>query len=226
MKKGVSTMAEAALQVEKRQKNTKSYLKQLRKSGKIPGVYYMHGKDSIPLIVNEKELRKLLTSNISVFTLNFGKGGRKSCVIREVQRDPVKGNILHVDLMGVKATEKIVVKVPIHLVGTPEGVKTEGGILEHHLREVEVECLPKEIPDSIEVDVSSLKIGDSILVKDIEPGNVEIVTDKEHLLATVVPPAVMPEVTPAEEVEVEEELKEPEVIGEKERDQQEKTAEK
>ena len=214
--------AEAVLKVEKRQQNTKSYLKQLRKSGKVPGIYYTHGEDSVAFIVDEREFRKLLVSKLSVLELDFGKGRKKSCIVRDVQRDPVKGNILHVDLMGIKATEKITMKIPVRLVGTPIGVKTYEGILEHHLREVEVECLPKDIPEFVEVDVSSLEIGDSILVKDVQIENVKIVTDGEHLFATVVPPAVV-----HEEVveEIEEEVEGPEVIGEKEHDKGEETTE-
>jgi len=144
-----------------------------------------------------------------------------TALIRAVQYDPVTHSILHLDFQHISLTETIEVNVAIHLTGTPTGVKDGGGILEHILREVEVRCLPTAIPSSIDADVSGLNIGDSIHLRDLTVPNVEILTDLDSTIATVVPPTVMEE-KPAEEVagEAAAATAEPEVITKGKKDEE------
>ncbi len=218
-------MAEAVLKVENREKMTKSGMKNLRLTGKIPGVYYTDGKDAIPIIIDIKDFYQLFTHKVNIFDLDFDKGEKKPSIVREIQRDPVSGDIIHVDLYGIKATEKIVIKVPIMIIGTPMGVKEMGGILEHPLRELEIQCMPKDVPDSVDIDVSGLELQESIRAEDLTLDKIEIISDPKTLIAHVVPPKVEQEVTIEEELvaaEAEEEEEGPEVITAKEEPKKEK----
>lgn len=208
-------MAEAVIKADLREKGTKSQLKQIRKAGKIPAVFYSAHKDSILVTLDAKEFRHLLLAGVNIFDLVVGKGRKKACIVREVQVDPVTDEIVHVDLLGIKASEKVTMKVPIVLVGEAVGVKDFGGILEHQLREVEISCLPKDIPENIEVEISHLNIGDSVTIADLKVENVEFLTDPEHTIASVSHPKKVEEEVPEEELIAEEEA-EPEVIHGKE----------
>ena len=141
-----------------------------------------------------------------------GEKEPKKCVIKEIQRDPVSGKFLHVDFLGVRMGEKITVTVPLVLNGTPAGVKS-GGIMEHLIRELEIECFPRHLPEKLEVDVSNLEIGDSIHVSNLKFENMAILDDPDSAVVVIEAPRVV-----VEEVEeaVEEEMPtEPEVISEK-----------
>ena len=206
-------MAEAVIKADLREKGKKSELKQLRKMGKIPAVFYSSHKNSITITLDEKEMRHLFLAGTNIFDLDMGKGRKKACIVREIQVDPVTDQIVHVDLLGIKASEKVTMKIPVLLIGSAVGVKDFGGILEHQLREIEISCLPKDIPAHIEVNVSELNLGDSISVRDLKPENIEILTDSEQTIASVVHPRKAEVVE--EEVIVEEEVQ-PEVIHGKE----------
>ncbi|MFQ5863977.1 MAG: 50S ribosomal protein L25 [bacterium] len=209
-------MAEIVLNVETRKKVGKKATKQLRNLGKVPGIYYFHGEDSVPIAVDEKHLKNLVHTETSIFNLKFDNGKSSKCVIREVQWDPLWGKPLHVDLMGVKLTERVTVAVPVHLVGTPAGVKQSGGILQHLVREIEIEALPLDIPEHLELDVSDLDIGDVLRVEDITIEKAKILSDPSQSIAVVRPPIVTAEPTvEEEEEEEEEEVTEPEVVGQK-----------
>lgn len=203
-------MPELFLSVERRTQTGKQFAKKLRRAGQVPGIYYLHGEETIPITLPEKELTKVLLSEANLIDVTFD-GRKVKCIVREVQYDPVSGAPLHVDLMGIKLTEKITVEVPVRLVGVPKGVKETGGILNQQLREVEIECLPTEIPEHIDVDVSHLGIGDAIHVRDLALGNIKVLEDPETSIAVVTPPTVMKEV--AEEAAPA--PTEPEVIGRK-----------
>jgi large subunit ribosomal protein L25 len=197
-------MAMHALQGERRSGVGKGVARKLRQAGRIPAVYYGRGEDPIALAVGLKDLQEVIQkaegSNVIVDLKVDGDGtGDRKALIREIQRDPVGGHILHLDLQHISLTERIVVEVPIVLTGTPTGVKDGGGILEHLLREVEVECLPTDIPSKLEVDVSALNIGDTLHVSDLKADRVEIRTEADRAIATVVPPTVLEEAKPAEE---------------------------
>jgi large subunit ribosomal protein L25 len=192
-------------------------------SGAIPGIIYGEGEASIPFEADYDEFQTMIHTasgeNVIVDLKFEGDSTERKAIIRDIQRDPLSGAVLHFDLHHISLTEKVTVDVPIVVSGIPTGVKDFGGILEHIIRDVQVECLPTEIPPSIEVEVSALKIGDSVQVGELEVEKVEILTDKEQPIVTVVPPAVE-EV--AKEVEVPE-GEEPELVG-KEKEAEEKEA--
>jgi large subunit ribosomal protein L25 len=217
-----------ALKGARRSTVGKGVARKLRQAGSIPAVYYGRGEEPIVLTVGLKELEEVIVkaegSNVIVDLKVDGDGvGDRKALIREIQRDPVGGHILHLDLQHISLTERITVEVPIVLTGIPTGVKDGGGILEHLLRDVEVECLPTDIPSRLEIDVSALNIGDSLHVSDLKAENVTILTEGERPIAAVVPPTVLEEAKPAEgegaavaEPELVKEKKESEESGGKE----------
>lgn len=214
-------MKEIVLKVKSREKVGKEYAKKLRRNGFIPAVVYGQKTPSLPLEIEDKSFSAILRGGVGenvlvTLSMDDEKDGQRKVLIREIQRDPVKGDVLHVDFHEISLSKKLSIQVPIHLVGTPVGVK-EGGILQHVLRELEVECLPTAIPEKIDVDVENLKIGDSIHVADIKVENVEILSDPESSIVTVVPPTVFKEAEVAPEVTEEE----PEVITEKKEEEEE-----
>lgn len=221
-------MTEAGLEVLKRELVGKKANKQLKKEGKIPGIYYMHGEDSIPVAVDAKQLKTMIQSEASIIDLQFD-GDEKSTksVIREVQWDPLYGRPLHVDFMGIKLTEKVHVDVPVHIVGTAVGVKQEGGITQHIIREISIEALPLDIPEHIDVDITDLNIGDSVRIEDLSIDKVKILADLTQSIVVIRPPAVIeePEVEEEEGLEEGEEGAEPEVIGEKKEESGEESSE-
>jgi large subunit ribosomal protein L25 len=216
-------MKEIVINAKARDKLGKEHAKKLRRGGMIPAVVYGAETSPLPLEVEAKSFHALLRSGLGenvIVTLNIDdqKNGDKKVLIREVQRDPVWGDILHVDFQQVSLTKKLTINVPVRLVGAPIGVQQDGGILQHVLRELELECLPTDIPEKIEVDVANLKIGDSIHVGDIKLEKVEILSDPQGSIVSVVPPTVFkePEVAPAAAAE------EPEVITEKKEEEEKK----
>ncbi len=200
-------MAEALLNLAIRQETGKKWARRMRRSGQIPGIFYSHGQPSVTVSVDEKALRSILLSKANLVDLNFSSGRNEKCVIREVQWNPLTSRPLHVDLMGIKLTERITVKVSVRLIGSPVGVK-EGGTLQTMLRELEVECLPLDIPEDVPIDVNALKIYDTVHVGDIKLEKVRILNDPDQVIVTVLPPRL--EETPAAPTE---EAAEPEVIG-------------
>jgi len=213
-------MEEITLEIQPREELGKTKVKDLRTKGFIPAVIYAEGKDSLPVKVSHKQLLQLLHQHrlesavINLKIKDDKKQKSRSCLIKEIQYDPVKGDVIHVDFNEISLTEIIKVNVPVVARGEPVGVKQEGGSLEHILWEVEVECLPTEIPKEIEVDVSQLKIGDSIHIKDITfPSQIKVLNAPEAIVFSVSAPIKEEEVV-APAVEGEEKL-EPEVIKEK-----------
>jgi len=212
-------MEEIFLDVELRQETGRGKVKDLRDLGFIPAVIYGEGKESQPIKLSHKELFHLLhqhrLENI-VINLKFKddkKLKNKACLIKEIQYDPVKGDIVHVDFNEISLTKAIKVNVPVVAKGDAIGVKQDGGSLEHVLWEIEVECLPTDIPKEFEVEVSALKIGDDIHVKDMTfPSNIKVLNPPDAIVLSVAAP-VKEEVVAAP-VEGEEK-QEPEVIKEK-----------
>lgn len=228
-------MAEITLKTKTREEAGKEAVKKLRRKDFIPAVVYK-GKNAFNIKIFSKDFFKVIHTKAGenvVVNLQIegetkdkakSRSSKKSshpAIIKEIQYHPVKGNILHVDFNEISLTEALSVKVPIAVNGEAQGIK-EGGILEHVLWEVEVECLPTQIPENISIDVSPLKIGDSILVKDLQvPAEVKILSDPE---ATVISLAA-PRVEEAEVIKPEEEMVEPEVIMEKKPKEEEAPAE-
>jgi large subunit ribosomal protein L25 len=194
------SIKEFKLEVTKRDGSGKKSSKQVRREGGIPGVYYSHdSKESVSFSIDEKELFEAQKSGANIFNISVG-AKKRNVIFKSVQYHPVTDDILHIDLYGVKMDEKITVKVSIHLTGDATGVKDEGGVLNSPTSEIEVACLPMDIPNAIEVDVTKLSIGDSMQVFDIK------LDDKLTLMSS--PDAVVASVTHAmreEEPVVEEE---------------------
>jgi large subunit ribosomal protein L25 len=197
----------------------------------IPAVFYGPEVDPIPLILQSRELEKLITTgageNILIdLNIEDGKSTQSHrAMIKEIQVDPVKQNILHVDLYAISMDKKISVEVPITLTGTAVGVSDEGGILQQVSRTLEVSCLPDRIPEAFELEVTALAIGDSLHVSDLEiPEGVDILAEDELTVASVVPPTKVEEIEPevleeeeeGEEVEEEEEEAETKEEGDQE----------
>lgn len=165
-------------------------------SGLVPAIVYGKGKESIPLAVRQREFERLLDAGIMGRLVDLviptdGNGGaaaRKTALVKEVQRDVIRGEVIHVDFQEVSLTEHITTTVPIHLVGE-ERRKNDGGILQHVLWEVEVSALPLAIPERFEVDLSGKGIGDSVRVGDLPlPEGVRMLTPAEEVVVTIVPP--------------------------------------
>jgi len=195
-----------------RDKTGKGAARQARFQKQIPAVIYGHGRATQPLMVDALALEKALTGiepESTLFELTVD-GKMSRTLIREIQRHPLRPDIIHVDFYEIKADEKITLKVPVHLVGTPDGVRNAGGVLDQVTREVEIEVMPENIPDRVELDVSALKIGDSLHTRDLSIPNAVILTGADLTIATVVPPRAEEVVAPAAEAATE--VAEPELI--------------
>ena len=188
-------MGEISLAVEIREGRGKGPARQLRRAGRIPGVVYGAKRDSLAISLDPKVLDTLIrTSHAGVNTLIDLEGPSEvsglTVLVKELQREPVRGVLLHADLYEVDANVRVRVSVPVHLSGTAPGV-TMGGLIDHALREIEIECLANAIPDEVVVDVSGLDIGDSIHVGELAlPGDVELHTPAELSVVSVVAPKV------------------------------------
>jgi large subunit ribosomal protein L25 len=196
-------VAENPLSAEARSGTGKGANRKLRVAGKIPAVVYGKGRPSQSVVLDPHALETLLQkSGAGLNTLiDLSVAGKTDTVlVKELQRHPVTGRPLHVDFFQLDLTQKITVSVPIHFTGKARGVEF-GGILDHPLRELEVECLPRAIPEHIEVDVSALEVGQSIHVSELRlPEGVEVKTDASLPVASVVLPAAEVEAAPTETV--------------------------
>lgn len=211
-------MATESLGAKPRTDRGKGVARKLRAAGEVPGVIYGHGREAQSLTVNAREFNKLaerirITSTVIELALD---GKVAKTLIRELQRDPISRQPLHIDFQELVAGEKVTVSVPLRFVGTPEGVKTGGGILEETMHQVEVRVDPSNIPDHIDVDVTALTIGHSLHVGDLKlPAGVEVTDDSEQTIAVVSAPKAEEVVAaaPAEGAVVEPEAApEPELI--------------
>lgn len=206
------------LKAQIREEIGKKLNRALRQDGFVPAIVYREGKKTVHLKINGKDLISTLTTkagenvliNLNIDDKSKEQDNDRLVIVKEVQYHPIRDEILHVDFQEISLTEKLTVDVPIEVKGEAEGVVKDEGILEHVLWEVKVECLPADIPEKIEIDVTNMKIGDSILVKDLQtPPGVRIVGDAEQTVVSVAPPHVE---KPAEVIE---EITEPELIREK-----------
>jgi len=178
---------EFKIEVHKRElSNKKSDLKSLRKDEKIPGVFYsFDSQKSVPLYIEKKSLREAGKSGAKIFNILVGED-KRNVIFKSIQYHPVTDEVLHVDLYGVDMNRAVTVKVAIHLNGNAIGVLEEGGVLVQSLNELEVDCLPSDIPDSIEVDISELNLGDALKVGDITISEkLELKTAQEQTIASV-----------------------------------------
>lgn len=164
-----TTIEQNTLEAQPREAGTKNHARRVRREGKIPGVVYGAGKNASPVTVDPRHVLRILRSDSGHNTIfDLALDGEKSkAMIVDWQYEPIKGHLLHIDLKRIAMDKALIVNVPIILQGVPLGVKTEGGILEQMLREVEIECLPGDIPSHIDVDVSELTFGKVLRVSDL-----------------------------------------------------------
>lgn len=203
-------MTEKILKAKKREISTKGAINQLRKDGFVPGIFYSKGKDQITFAVEEIVLNKyVFTSKTNILQLTFEGEEGIGCIIKDIQFDPVTDKVVHIDLLGVTLGQILQLDVPIRFVGSAIGVK-EGGILQEQLHKLEVECLPRHIPEHLEIDVTELNIGDSINVRDLEFENVTILNSANANVVSVVAPKSEEEVE-TDEIDGDEPVQ-PEVI--------------
>lgn len=211
-------MEQLIVEAEPRETRGKNPARRLRRAGRVPGVVYGGKADSLAVSVDPRVVEKVLHSEAghnAIFTLSIQGKGKTPAMIRDWQLEPVKGSLLHVDFVRIAMDARLKVKVPVTLQGEAIGVKQQGGILEVLQREVEIECLPGDIPDEFVVDVTELAIGDSFRVGDLKMDNrkLRVLTDLNRVVVHVQAPRAVEEEKPAEEaVPVAEEAGEPELI--------------
>jgi large subunit ribosomal protein L25 len=202
------------VQAKLREGRGKNDARRARRDGMVPITVYGGGAETVAAIAPARDLAAILRSESgrnTIFTIDVEGAGTSEVMFHDRQIDPVKGRLIHADLTRLVKGQKIEVTVPLHLVGEPIGVKEKQGVLEQIIREIEIRCEPRQIPDSLDVDVSNLDVHDLLHVSDIAVGEgVEILTDPEQVIATV--GIVKEEVAPAVPTEGEEPA-EPEVIG-------------
>ena len=191
-------MAEVSIALECREDKGKSHNRKLRQRGRAPGVVYGGGKEPVAVSFDPKVLvGKIKASHAGINTLFDLEGdpavANRTVMVKDLQREPIRGAVLHADFFEIDMTERIHVSVPIHLSGTAPGI-LEGGVIEHALREVELACLPDAIPDEVISDVSELELGQSLHVADLPiPEGTELVSDPELSVVSVVLPKIVEE---------------------------------
>ncbi|MBM4159312.1 MAG: 50S ribosomal protein L25 [Ignavibacteria bacterium] len=216
-------MSEVSIKAEKRTEFKKSISRQNRNKGYIPGIFYGVDEENIPILVSELSLRPIIYSTESrIINLQIeGIDKKFSCILKDVQYDPIKDKPIHFDLFGLKEGEPIEIEVTVQLTGAAIGVKS-GGIVQHILHKLDIKCLPDKIPPHIDIDISNLEIGDSIKVSDLKLEDIEILNEENVAIVAVVPPAA--EKAEVQEPAAEEETAaEPEVITKGKKEEEEKS---
>jgi large subunit ribosomal protein L25 len=199
----MATTDTTGLTVEQREPDGSRAARRLRREGKVPGIVYGGGEDPIAFQVDARVLRQALAHRGAVIDLSIGGAGSTPVVLKELARHPVSGDTVHVDLLRVRLDQAIQTTVVLDLLGVDDAPGTkEGGVLEQVTRELTIEALPGEIPDSLQHDVSEMQIGDTVTLESLTPPTgVELVDDPETVIATLTPPRLQLE----EEPEIEEE---------------------
>jgi large subunit ribosomal protein L25 len=184
---------ERKLKAERRDRTGKETAHKVRAAGRVPAVVYGRGMDPLHVSIDSRELFHLLHTDAGVNVLVDLRvdGDHFLALPREVQRDLIKGRFIHVDFLRIARDEKITVEVPVHVVGESHGVK-EGGVVEHHLWDLQVECLPTDVPTHIDADITKLGINESLKVGDLKvPERSTILTPLDEVVVSVVPPQVL-----------------------------------
>ena len=184
---------ETKLTAERRSDAGKGVARKLRAAGKIPAVLYGQGVDTTPLTVDSRELTHLLhgSAGSNVLVDLVVDGEEHLAIPREIQRDHIHSRFVHVDFLAVSRTQTITVSVPVHETGEAVGVK-EGGVVEHHLREVQIECLPQDVPDELVIDITDVELGEMVHVSDLQtPAGVTILTNPDDAILSVITPALL-----------------------------------
>ena len=205
-------MNQVSLKARQRTDTGKQVAKALRRDGALPAVVYGSGEASTPLVLDYREfegfLRKTRGESV-VINLEIEGMEDKKALLRDIQRDYLRNQLLHADFQQIRMSDQITTEVSLVMIGEPVGVIRDGGVLDQSLRVIEISCVASEIPEHLEVDIANLGMGETIHVSDLTFENVEIVTDGEVAVVSVLTPMA----EEPEEEEVEEELEEPEIIG-------------
>jgi large subunit ribosomal protein L25 len=168
----------------------KNVNRRLRLEDKIPAVVYGTGKDAVPVTVSPKEINKILlagSGHNTIFNLSVAEGEMEPVLVTAWQYHPVKGNLLHIDLLRIDLSKRLKVRIPVHTIGDAKGVKQQGGLFENVNRDIEIECLPDDIPESFSIDVTEMSLGDSLRAQDIPlSGSMKLVTAPERVVAHVI----------------------------------------
>ena len=184
---------ETKLTAERRDGAGKGVARKLRAAGRVPAVFYGHGTETVSLSVDSRELLHLLHANSGTNLLVdlLIDGTAHMAIARDIQRDHIHSRFIHVDFLAVNRDETITVSVEVNELGEPAGVKA-GGVIEHHLREIAIECLPQDVPDAIDVDISALELGDMLHVRDlVAPTGVTILSNPDEAVLSVITPAAL-----------------------------------
>jgi large subunit ribosomal protein L25 len=184
---------ESTLTAEVRQDTGKGAARRLRSSGRVPGILYGHGMEPVKLSISGKDLLHLFhTAGGGSTLVDLKVDGKTHLAIpREIQRDHIHGRFIHIDFLAVRRDEKITLSVEVHEVGDAPGIRA-GGVIEHHLREIEIECLPNDVPEMIPADISTMEIGDLLRVRDIPPPpGVVFLTAADTPVISVITPAAL-----------------------------------
>lgn len=213
-------MNQVSLKARQRTDTGKQVAKSLRRDGALPAVVYGSGESSTPLTLDYREfegfLRKTRGESV-VINLEIEGMEDKKALLRDIQRDYLRNQLLHADFQQIRMSDRITTEVSLVMVGEPIGVTRDGGVLDQSLRVVEISCVASEIPEHLEVDISELSMGNTIHISDLSFENVDIVTDGEVAVVSVLTP--MAEEPEEEEVDLEQE--EPEIIGQAREDGEE-----
>ena len=198
-------MEELRLKATKRKDRGKGAMRKMRKDGAIPGILYGRDTESLSLTIAEKDWRLIQghVRSTTIIRMDLADGGateERPVMVKDIQREVVGRGLLHIDFLQVSMERQIQVQVPVHLVGTAKGV-VAGGVVEHHLHAVLVECLPGNIPDRIDVDISDLEIGDSIHVRSVSIPGVKLLDAPDVAIVGVTPPEAEEKVAAAPEAE-------------------------
>jgi large subunit ribosomal protein L25 len=184
-------MQQFTVEANLREDRGKNAARRIRRTGLIPATLYGGKGDSVAVTVNAKQVISILKSESghnTIFTLKLAGSSEDKVIVKDWQADPVRGDLLHVDLLRIAMDVRMRVKVPVHTFGEPQGVKLQGGIFEMVTREIEVECLPVDIPEEFRVDVTSLMIGKHVRAGELplDPAKIKLVTDPQRVIAHVV----------------------------------------
>ncbi len=218
-------MNQVSLKARQRTDTGKQVAKTLRRDGSLPAVVYGSGEPPTPLTLDYREfegfLRKTRGESV-VINLEIEGLEDKKALLRDLQRDYLRNQLLHADFQQIRMSDQITTEVSLVMIGEPVGVTRDGGVLDQSLRVIEISCVASEIPEHLEVDIANLSMGETIHVSDLSFENVEIVTDGEVAVVSVLTPMA----EEPEEEEVVEELEEPEIIGRAQEDGEDEEEEK
>jgi large subunit ribosomal protein L25 len=202
------------ISAEKREERGKNVARRIRREGNLPAILYGSESDSVPLILNKKDIFNILKSETgenTIFQVSFQEQ-KQNVMIKDYQQDVVTDEIQHVDLIRIAMDKAIRVDVPVNLIGEAVGVKTEGGFVDFVTREIEVECLPKDIPENIDVDITELHLNQSFKVEDLEAIQGVKITSESQLAIVMIQTSAAEEAVVEEEEELMAEEGQPEVI--------------